>query len=73
MAHDEMNRVSEFLTPKRRRYLYRVANAGLAVAVGYKVLDGQESALWLLLVNAALGMADANVPEEGPESPSEPI
>ena len=50
--------------PKTRKYLYRVANAGLAVAVGYGVVNGEESMLWLLLVNALLGLADVNVPEE---------
>ena len=50
-------------SPKVRRYIYNVLNAGLLVAVGYGVVNDQEAALWLLLVNAALGMAAAKVPE----------
>jgi hypothetical protein len=52
--------------------MYRVTNAGLAVAVGYGVLNGEESMLWLLLVNALLGLADANVPQSVTEGPFEP-
>jgi hypothetical protein len=52
------------IKPAHRRYLYRVANAGLALAVGYGVLNGEESALWLLAINAVLGLADANVPSQ---------
>ena len=53
-------------SPAARKWMYRVTNAGLAVAVGYGVLNGEESMLWLLLVNAILGLADANVPQEPP-------
>lgn len=63
-----MNAFLSFFTPQRRRYIYRVTNAGLLVAVGYGALTGEESTLWLLAVNAVLGLADANVSE----SPSEP-
>lgn len=49
-------------SPRTRRYVYRVANAGLLVAVGYGVLTQEFAALWLLLANAVLGLADANVP-----------
>lgn len=49
------------INAKNRRYLYRVANAALAVAVGYQVIDGNTAALWLVLINALLGLADANV------------
>jgi len=52
--------------------MYRVANAGLAVAVGYGVLNGNESTLWLLLVNALLGLADANVAQDAIVEPYEP-
>jgi hypothetical protein len=45
-----------------RRWLYRVGNAALLVAVGYAVINGDQAALWGLLLNALLGMADANVP-----------
>lgn len=59
-------------SPAMRRWLYRVVNAGLAVAVGYGVVNGQESMLWLLLVNAALGLADANVAQDAVVEPYEP-
>lgn len=48
-------------SPKTRKYLYRVANAVLAVAVLKGLLSGEESAAGLLVANAALGLADANV------------
>lgn len=48
-------------TPSQRRYAYGIANAALALAVGYNLMDGNESALWLLFINATLGMAQANV------------
>lgn len=59
-------------SPGQRKWMYRVTNAGLAVAVGYGVLNGEESMLWLLLVNALLGLADANVPQSVTEGPFEP-
>jgi len=59
-------------SPGVRKWLYRVANAGLAVAVGYGVVNGQESMLWLLLVNALLGLADVNVPQEPAGRHAEP-
>lgn len=55
-----------------RRWLYRVGNAGLGVAVGYGVLTGNESMLWLLLLNALLGLADANVTQDGTVEPFTP-
>ena len=48
---------------KTRQYIYRVANVGLLVAVGYGAIEETKSALWLLLVNAVLGLADVNVPK----------
>lgn len=57
-----MNKLEEFFTPARRRYIYRVANATLAVAVGYNLVEGNKVALFGLLLNAILGLADANVP-----------
>lgn len=47
-------------TSRRRRYIYRVINASLAAAVAYGVLDGHKEDAILLVVNAALGMADAH-------------
>lgn len=51
------------ITPNHRRWLYGVANAALALAVGYRVVDGDTAALWLVFINALLGLAQANVPE----------
>jgi hypothetical protein len=48
---------------KVRRWLYRVANAAVAVVVGYGLMEGNMAAVWLLLVSALLGLADANVHE----------
>lgn len=41
--------------------MYGLTNAGLGVAVIYNVVDGRESAAWLLLANAALTVAFFNV------------
>lgn len=48
-------------SPKTRKYLYRVVNALLAAAVVYGLVNGDQSAALLLVANAALGLADANV------------
>lgn len=48
-------------SPQTRKYIYRVVNAAIAALVLYKVLDGDQSAAFLLIANAALGLADANV------------
>ena len=53
---------------KVRMWIYNVLNAALLVAVGYGVVNDQEAALWLLLVNAALGLAAANVPQASREA-----
>lgn len=45
-----------------RRWLYRVGNAALGVAVVYGLVNGEEAAAWGLVLNALLFMADANVP-----------
>ena len=49
--------------PKGRQWIYNVLNAALLVAVGYGLMNGEEAALWGLLLNAALGMAAVKVPE----------
>lgn len=46
-----------------RRYLYRVGIAGVAVAVGYGLLTQEYAVLWVVLLGALLGLADANVPQ----------
>lgn len=48
-------------SPRVRRYVYRIATAGLAVAGVYGLVDGEQAAAWLLVVAAVTGMADANV------------
>lgn len=47
-----------------RRWLYRVGNAALGVAVVYGLVNGEEAAAWGLVLNALLFMADANVPAQ---------
>lgn len=49
---------------KTRRWLYRIGAAALVLLVAYKVLDGEQSAAWLLLIGALLGMADANASDQ---------
>lgn len=46
------------LTYRKRRYLYRLANAIVAAAVVYGLIEGERAAAVLLVVNAALGLAD---------------
>lgn len=47
--------------PELRKRLYEIAAAALLVAVGYGIVSGEESALWLTLVAAVLGVARTNV------------
>lgn len=49
------------LTPTTRKRVYEIAAAGLLVAVGYGLISGDESALWLTLIAAVLGLARVNV------------
>lgn len=49
-------------SPATRKWLYGIANAGVAIAVVYGVVNGVEAAAWGLLINAVLGLAQANVP-----------
>ena len=53
--------MNRYLTPARRRYIYRVVNALVGAAVVYGLANGEEAAALLLVVNAVLGLADANV------------
>lgn len=50
-------------SPAGRRWLYRVALAGIAVSVGYGLLTDEAAALWGALAGAlvAIPVADANV------------
>lgn len=56
------------LTPAVRKYIYGVANAVLMLAIGYQVITGEMAALWLVLINAVLGLALVNVNENELES-----
>jgi hypothetical protein len=49
---------------KVRKYVYRVATAGLAVAGFYGLVTQEEAAVWGSFLGVALvtGMADANTP-----------
>ena len=58
-----------FASTSFRRRVYRTANAALGVAVIYRIVDGDQAAAWLFLINAVLGMADAKV--SNPQSPDD--
>lgn len=57
-----MNRIRAALTPARRRRLYEVGIAGLAVLVGYGVVQAEHAVLWSALLIPVLGIARDNVP-----------
>ena len=48
---------------KTRKYIYRVANAAVALAAVKGLIGGEDSAALLFLVNAVLGLADVNATE----------
>lgn len=62
-----MDRLEQLLTPHRRRWLYRISWATLALLGIYGLLDGQQIAAWALLASAILGVADAHT---DPTTPS---
>lgn len=49
--------IVSWLTPDRRRWLYGVACAALALAGAYGLLDDQMTSLWNILAAAVLGVA----------------
>lgn len=52
---------------KYRAYIYRVATAAAAVAVGYGILTDDKATLWLGVINAAVGgLATANTTTREP-------
>lgn len=59
-----LDRIEAALTNKRRKYIYRVATAGLGVAVVYGLLNGEQAAAWGVLLMAVTGMADRNTDVE---------
>lgn len=52
---------------KARRWIYNIGNAALGVTVVYGVVNGEEAAAWGLVLNALLGMAAANTPDDAQE------
>ncbi|MDQ2624347.1 MAG: hypothetical protein M3Y20_04205 [Actinomycetota bacterium] len=52
----------KWLTPRRRRYIYRVTTAALVVAGFYGILGPEEVTAWTAFLAVALvtGLADAN-------------
>lgn len=57
-------------SPRTRKYIYRVATAGLVVAGTYGILSTEEVGVWtgFLAVALVTGLADANTPAGGDES-----
>ena len=49
-----------WLTPERRRWLYAVVAAALALAGAYGLIDDQLTSLWEVLGAAVLGVATAH-------------
>lgn len=60
-----MAKVTKKAWARLRLATYGVVDAGVGVGVVYGVLDGRESAAWLLLANAALTLAFFNVDLSG--------
>lgn len=56
----------------KRKYVYRIANVALLIAVAYGFVAVDKSALWLLLINAVLGLADTNTPNVTATGNNEP-
>lgn len=57
-----MNALETVFTPGRRRWLYRIAAAALALLGVYGVLNANEADALLLLFAALFGLADAKTP-----------
>lgn len=49
-----------WLTPKARRYVYRVANAALVVLVGYGLMTEEHALMWAGVLVPVLALADDN-------------
>lgn len=56
--------MKDIFRPTTRKYLYRVACAGLAVAAFYGIVAQQAVPVLTSLVIAVLAVADANVPDK---------
>lgn len=57
-----MEKFTAWFTAKRRKYIYRVATAGLGLAAAYGLLSAEEVTVWGAFLATAFvtGMADAN-------------
>lgn len=55
-----MDRLEQLLTPHRRRWLYRISWATLALLGIYGLLTGEQIAAWAILAAAVLGIADGH-------------
>ena len=55
--------MEKYLTPKRRRYAYRVSAAVLAYLAVKGLVSGDEADALFLVLAAAFGVADRNVSE----------
>lgn len=53
--------LAQSIPASARRWTYRVAAAGFAVAAGYGLISSDHALLWLALASVVLGVADANV------------
>lgn len=62
-----MNHLISWLTPARRRWLYTITGAALALAGIYGLVDGQQIAGWMGLAAAVFGVAAVHTP--APELP----
>lgn len=61
MSEHRARILPKLLTPKARRYMYRVAIAGLALLVAYGVVSEDHALLWAGLLVPVLAIADDNV------------
>lgn len=55
-----IDRLEQLLTARRRKYLYRIATAALALAATYGLINGDQVAALLYLAAAVTGMADTH-------------
>lgn len=51
-------------SPAARQWIYGVANALVGIAIVYGLVNGVEAAAFGVLINAVLGLAQANVPAQ---------
>ena len=55
-----IDKLEQLLTPARRRWLYRISWATLALVGIYGVATAEQIAAWAFLAAAVLGVADAH-------------